>query len=284
MCRFLAYKGSSMLMADLITRPAYSLISQSNHPREGKGALNADGFGIGWYDRTISCEPAIFTSITPAWNNRNLFNIAEKIKSKCFFAHVRGATSGYALSEINCHPFKYKNFLWMHNGDIGDFYKIKRKLRESLPDKYYDHIFGTTDSEHAFSLFLSFLGGNNQKYNKNELESAMQNTIAEIGKLKKEFKISAVNDLNFAVTDGNNLLVSRYSDDKKNEPPSLYYAEGESLLLKKNSYHIVKGKRKFAIVASEPLTKNKKEWTLVKSNHLIMIDEDSGIEMKKIAG
>ena len=84
-------------------------------------ANEGDGFGVGWYDSVpdpeLGQEPCIFTSVTPAWNNINLHRIAEKIKSPlvlCVFAdsgHVRASTAG-ALSETNCHPWRYGRLMW----------------------------------------------------------------------------------------------------------------------------------------------------------------------------
>ena len=73
MCRFLVYVGEHpVLLADLITRPTHSLISQGyNHYLPGVRAkeeslqarnvhLNGDGFGVAWYSpHTI--EPCVFT-------------------------------------------------------------------------------------------------------------------------------------------------------------------------------------------------------------------------------
>ncbi|CAJ0863538.1 2036_t:CDS:2, partial [Entrophospora sp. SA101] len=112
----------------LITRPAHSIINQSFDSRlRIESRLNGDGFGVGWYEahnqESEQIEsPCIFTSVTPAWNNKNLSRLAEKIKSHLVFAHVRASNSG-ALSETNCHPWQYESLMWMHNGHIQDFYK-----------------------------------------------------------------------------------------------------------------------------------------------------------------
>lgn len=55
MCRFLLYKGRNpILIADLITRPAHSIINQSFDSRLRvdlqRPQVNGDGFGVGWYD------------------------------------------------------------------------------------------------------------------------------------------------------------------------------------------------------------------------------------------
>ena len=41
-------------------------------------------------------------------------------------AHVRAASVG-DVSESNCHPFHYKNYLMLHNGGVEEFIKIKKK-------------------------------------------------------------------------------------------------------------------------------------------------------------
>ena len=66
-------------------------------------------------------------------------------------AHVRAATHG-ATRRDNCHPFVQGTWSFMHNGQIGDFEKIRRKLEASLGDHLYDQIEGTTDSELFFLL------------------------------------------------------------------------------------------------------------------------------------
>ncbi|RMF60275.1 MAG: class II glutamine amidotransferase, partial [Calditrichaeota bacterium] len=156
MCRFIAYIGAPVVMDELLYQPDNSLIHQSYKAQEREEPLNGDGFGIGWYDKTLDNTPAIFVSVRPAWNNKNLRSIAPKIRSSCIFAHVRAASMG-GVSEDNCHPFRYGNYLFMHNGHIGGFRSIKRALRRRLSDEVYDWLRGETDSEHFFALFLDNL-------------------------------------------------------------------------------------------------------------------------------
>ena len=78
MCRFVVYKGRPLLMADLVTRPSHSLIHQSYRAEQWEEPLNGDGFGVGWYVPEIDDTPAVFTSVTAAWSNRNLRRLAEK--------------------------------------------------------------------------------------------------------------------------------------------------------------------------------------------------------------
>ncbi|MYT25272.1 class II glutamine amidotransferase, partial [Streptomyces sp. SID7760] len=69
----------------------------------------------GWYSDDGGGTPAIFRDIGPAWNNRNLRELAAHVRSKLFFAHVRAST-GSAIQQTNCHPFRHGRWLWMHNG------------------------------------------------------------------------------------------------------------------------------------------------------------------------
>ena len=57
MCRFVAYSGLPLLLADLLYVPSDSLIRQSYHARERREPLNGDGFGVGWYVPEIDPTP-----------------------------------------------------------------------------------------------------------------------------------------------------------------------------------------------------------------------------------
>ena len=115
MCRWLAYSGSPVLIEDLLYTPKHSLIEQSLHSTMGAEATNGDGFGIGWYGAQDT--PGTFHSIEPAWNDRNLRDVAAHLRSGLVFAHIR-ASSGSPVQQTNCHPFRHGNWLWMHNGLI----------------------------------------------------------------------------------------------------------------------------------------------------------------------
>ena len=88
MCRWLAYSGSPVLLEELLLKPKYSLIDQSLHSRLGATTTNGDGFGVGWYGAEDT--PAVFHSMEPAWNDRNLQELARHTSSPLVFAHIRG--------------------------------------------------------------------------------------------------------------------------------------------------------------------------------------------------
>ena len=153
MCRWLAYYGSPVLIEALLYRPQHSLIDQSLHSQLGAETTNGDGFGVGWYG--VGDTPGVFHSVEPAWNDRNLRELAQHIESPLVFAHIR-ASSGTAIQETNCHPFRHGRWLWMHNGLIRDFHTIKRDLILAVDPSLYPSIEGSTDSEVFFFLALTF--------------------------------------------------------------------------------------------------------------------------------
>ena len=274
MCRFIAYIGNPLLLDDILFQPTNSLIKQSNHAREMKGPLNGDGFGLGWYAPDIDPNPALFKSIQPAWNDQNLKYLAKKIRSHCFFAHVRSASRG-SVSQDNCHPFHYKQFIFMHNGDIGGFDKIKRYIRQKLSDELYEFIQGQTDSEHFFALFLNNFYKKKISFETNEIANILTETIREIENLKKEYSISESSFINAAITDGNGMVVIRYVSNLKEMPLSLYYTTGMQYKCIEgvcHIHHFEDKQNKLILVASERLTDYFDEWQEIPANHLLLIN------------
>jgi predicted glutamine amidotransferase len=153
MCRWLAYSGSPVLLEELLYGRQNSLIVQSLHSRLGAEETNGDGFGLGWYGKQES--PAVFRSIEPAWNDRNLRELARHITSPLVFAHIRAST-GSPVQQTNCHPFRHGRWLWMHNGFVDGYRSVKRDLAVAIDPELYPEIEGTTDSELLFHLALTF--------------------------------------------------------------------------------------------------------------------------------
>jgi glutamine amidotransferase len=152
MCRWLAYIGSPLLLKDALYTPKHSLIDQSLHSQLGAEPTNGDGFGIGWYD--AEPRPGVFRSIEPAWNDRNLRELAEHVRSPLFFAHVR-ASIGSSVQQTNCHPFRHGRWLWMHNGFVEAFGEVKRDLVLAIDPTLYPALEGHTDTEILFLLALT---------------------------------------------------------------------------------------------------------------------------------
>lgn len=264
MCRFTLYLGPPIKLSSLLLDPTHSLIRQSTHSHEREEPLNGDGFGVGWYTKDSSEHPAVFRSITPAWNNRNLRNISRVIASSCILAHVRAATQWSGVNEANCHPFRYGKYLFMHNGDIGNFRRIRRKLLDSVCDKAFGNVYGSTDSEHFFAIIIDELE-KRRSAGMVELAECLMTAIRRVREIVKDNGEYHPSYLNVAVADGHVAVASRYSDDTEYEPESLYYFTGQ-LYSQETQDNEGPGA---VIVSSEKLT-NQEEWQQVPPNHMIM--------------
>ncbi|RUR14523.1 class II glutamine amidotransferase [Legionella septentrionalis] len=282
MCRLIAYLGHEILLQDVLVKPANSIIMQSLHARESNIPTNGDGFGLGWYAPAISEEPALFTSVFPAWNDRNLLSLTAKIKSPAFFAHVRAASAG-GVTNYNCHPFVFKRWMLMHNGGIPDFIAIKRHLRHLLDDDVYHWIQGDTDSEHLFALFLQLAKGKDLTQ-LTVVADVLQATFTAIERIRKEFGKSGAAFYNVCLTDGERLLACRYSTAKKIMPETMHYSLGSRFVAKKGHYHMLQegNEKNCILVVSEKLTDFDTEWLEVPANHLLLVDKDLSIELRPL--
>lgn len=285
MCRFLCYIGPEILLSDLLYSSQNSLILQSYRSKERKEPLNGDGFGVGWYTPEIDATPCVFRSLTPAWNNQNLQRLSEHVKSSCFFAHVRAASPGMRVGEDNCHPFQCGRYLWMHNGTIEGFWQIRRRLRASLPDHLYNSIEGTTDSEHAFAVFLNLIGDIDRKHSTSEIGQALVKTVAHLEAWTAETKSTAPSYYNFAVTDGQSVAAIRYVSDPKVEPASLYYAAGRKYECANGVCQLVDcdAGEQSVVIASERLSEDNSHWTRVAPNHLLTVTKDLQVNVELMA-
>ncbi len=153
MCRWLAYSGNEIRPETLLYDTKYSLVEQSRQGRLAGNLPNADGFGLGWYgDREL---PGLYRSVAPAWGDRNLRELANQISAPLFLAHVRAAT-GTPIEQTNCHPFRHGRWLFVHNGFIADYARVRRELLLEVDPELFPGIEGTTDSELMFHLALTF--------------------------------------------------------------------------------------------------------------------------------
>ena len=275
MCRFVAYLGSGVLLEHVLVKPINSIVMQSLHARESSIPTNGDGFGVGWYAPEISPKPALFTSISPAWNDRNLLHLTAKVQSPCFFAHVRAAGVG-GVTNYNCHPFVHDKWMLMHNGNISDFIRVKRHLRHLLDDDIYHWIQGETDSEHLFALFLQLAKGKDLRL-LSVVADTLKATIYQLNQLVEQYGKAHSSYYNVCLTDGKRLVASRYCTRKNAPPESLHYYSGKCLY-----EHLHEERHEEVVISSEILTNFKADWQTVPANHLLLIDHDRRIELRAL--
>jgi predicted glutamine amidotransferase len=211
MCRWLAYSGSPILLKEALYTPAHSLVDQSLHSTLGAETTNGDGFGVGWYgDGPI---PGVFHSIEPAWNDRNLHELAAHISSSHFFTHIRAAI-GSAVQQTNCHPFRHERWLFMHNGYINELALMKRDLVLAVDPSLYAKIEGQTDTEVLFYLALTF-------GLQDDPPAAIERAVGLVEAVGSRLGVPHPFQGTIATTDGETTWAVRYSSEGKSR--SLYY-------------------------------------------------------------
>lgn len=267
------------MLSSLITEPSHSIIRQSFHSRERKEPLNGDGFGVGWYAPEESDRPAVFKDVTPAWNNQNLANLAAVVRSDCIVAHVRAASPGLPVHQLNCHPFAWQRFLFAHNGAIAGFSSMRRHIQALLKDDSFDLIKGSTDSEHLFALFAHFYEPPSSGSCLDAMARAVLATVETLTGLAAKHDVRGQSQLNIALTNGAETIVTRYTTPGPEQADSLYVHTGAA-------YECVDGvctmrdfrrKTNTVLVASEPLSTDT-GWRAVTPDTMLLIAADCSID------
>ena len=272
MCRWLAYSGTPVLLEELLYKPTHSLIDQSLHSQLGVETTNGDGFGVGWYGE--GKIPAVYKSIEPAWNDRNLRELAGQIRAGIVFAHIRSST-GTPVQQTNCHPFRHGNWLWMHNGSITQFQDVKRELMLAVDPSLYAHLEGSTDSEAFFFLALTF-------GLEHDPPTAVECAVGFIERLGRSRRVEHPIQMTVAASNGQSVWAFRYSSEGRSR--SLFYSTNVATLRAQHPDNPVLQNLsdKTRLVVSEPLGDLAGAWNEVPESSYGVIQQGQD-ELKKFA-
>ena len=315
MCRWMAYIGPRMKLSSLVTKPKNGIVQQSldnvsytpglHKNTERNHAVNADGFGISFYDKHQ--VPHTYRSTKPAWSDTNLNTLADNIETHLTLAHVRAATPGLPVMEANCHPFTFGQLTFMHNGGIGGFEHLKRPMSELFPNEIWHNIQGSTDSEYCFHYFLTHLY-KHASMDRNvcpiEMKDALRKAIDGLIDLQKQY---CDNDtlseqsasMNFCVSNGTDVCATRMRRPIHDDSPSLFLGTGDKFEYseKDGLFHFVnnatsstgeaheegsKKKQRVAIISSEPLTHVEEDWQIVPEETLIAVNRLGEVELSSL--
>jgi predicted glutamine amidotransferase len=261
MCRWLAYAGEPIPIDWLTVKASHSLIDQSLHAQLGETTTNGDGFGIGWYDAGET--PGLYRSMRPAWSDRNLRELAGHVSSRLFFAHVRAST-GSAVQDTNCHPFRYRSWLFMHNGAVRGFARLKRDMLLAIDASLLAAVEGSTDSELLFYLALTFGAGDDPV-------SALERVAGFVEAAGQRQGVDSPLQMAAAFTDGARIVAVRYSSEGRSR--SLFYCT-DARAIKQQYPHderIQSVSDEVHTVVSEPLGDLADAWTEVPEATLVVM-------------
>jgi predicted glutamine amidotransferase len=203
MCRWMAWLGQPVLIEELLFKSQHGIVDQSLHARMGAEPTNGDGFGLGWYG--TGAGPAVYRSVSPAWGDPNLRELAAHVESPLFMAHVRAAI-GSPVQETNCHPFRRGDWLFVHNGFVADFHVLRRDLMLAVDPELFADVQGSTDTEVVFHLALTF-------GLEDDPIAALEATVGLIEETGRERGIAGGVQASFGVSDGTHLWAVRYATD-----------------------------------------------------------------------
>ncbi|GAA5992113.1 hypothetical protein JCM10908_001773 [Rhodotorula pacifica] len=330
MCRWIAYfSPQPILLGDVIERPKHSIIKQIDdhylpqlqkhyaRDRASDGGFspnaltNVDGFGIGWYSsvgaqyRSLSAaeethpaapewEPVVYRNTMPPLHDPNLTNLCGAIESPVVFGHVR---AGSPVALTNCHPYTAGSFMLMHNGTIGGFFDALPKTLPLISTNARRIIKGTTDSEHFFALFLTFLdpdGDWTGAYHPDVIATALASAVRTIVRFctppggwpspsSDAGGMSTHISLNLALCHaGTSFFALRFACPEQQDPPSLYWSteSGATLDRRYEGHPDAGGLRdgklpreehgQHVVVASEPMTRGEDQaWHLLRNGDLL---------------
>lgn len=131
MCRHLGWLGAPVPVSTLVLDPPSGLLVQSYSPRRQKhGTINADGWGVGFFDRGVRR----WRSDKPLWGDASFASVAPALRSDCFVAAVRSATVGMPIEPSASAPFTDGTWLLSHNGIVDRAVLPASAMAESTVD------------------------------------------------------------------------------------------------------------------------------------------------------
>jgi len=105
---------------------------------------------MAWYE---GAEPVVRKSPIRADSAPEYDKLAREPLADLGLVHLRWATPGLGVNELNSHPFRHGQYMFAHNGAIHP----QNRLPEMLPEQWELQLAGTTDSERYFLLIMSRL-------------------------------------------------------------------------------------------------------------------------------
>jgi glutamine amidotransferase len=177
------------------------------------------------------------------------------------------------VQETNCHPFRHGNWLFVHNGEIFEIEKFRKRLVEAVADELFTEMLGTTDSEVMFYLALTF-----------GLESDPPGALARMaGFVERTGAAHGVDEalwMTVGVTDGRTLHTVRYASDGR--APTLYYTRDVEDVYRLNPELRGRFSPTTRLVASEPTGDAKGAWVEAPQGSYVRVCEGK-VEVRPFA-
>lgn len=132
MCRHLGYLGPRTSVGGVLTDGDHSLRVQSYAPNDmrGGGTINADGFGVAWWqDGAVRS----YRNPMPIWTDPAVDDVLLQLHSTSVIAAVRSATVGMPVERSACAPFTDGRWAFSHNGVVRGWPQSLTDLWSEVP-------------------------------------------------------------------------------------------------------------------------------------------------------
>jgi gamma-glutamyl hercynylcysteine S-oxide hydrolase len=199
MCRHLGHIGPARSLAALLFDPPHSLERQAWEPRFlDVGRINADGWGVGWYDPSVGREPARYRTATPIWADHRFAGVARHVRASHILAAVRNASPGLPVEDSGAAPFIADHYLFSHNGSVDGWHDgVGLTLRRGLSPRREAIVGGRSDSEVLFAMILDGVDAGAP------LDEAVAGVVDEVATM-------AGGRFNLLLSDGETIIATRH--------------------------------------------------------------------------
>ncbi len=168
-----------------------------------------DAYGYGYFrgnDVLLGKRPSGAASAL------SLAGLAGGVESEALLVQGRYATVGGTQDE-NTPPYRFRRWLFAHDGTVEGFAALKPQLLASLPEFLRRNIHGDTDSEHAFMVFLRRLREvgalDDLEAEAQAVARALAHTVRDLVGWARESGANGASGLNLVATNGRVLAAVR---------------------------------------------------------------------------
>lgn len=245
MCRLAAYLGPDIRFDEFLLEPTHNLARQALLS-ETTPAAYPDGFGLGWY--AADGVPSVYLHSLPLWSDLNLPHLAHSIYARLMLAIVQGAAAPFS-SPTHSQPCHDNRLLFLHQGFVEDFNRLRHTLRDFLEPPIEMAMVGNTPAEHSFALLRHLLN--------DDPELTIEQALAALFDLLAGWLGDRPHLLNLIVADSDSLYVVRHAVGTA--CPAIYYSVDDDAFPDGQ------------LVASEPLTASE-FWQPLPEHHLLVLN------------
>jgi glutamine amidotransferase len=169
------------------------------------------------------------------------------------------------VQHSNCHPFRFGRWLFVHNGLIREFIKLKRDLSFEVAPDLFPYIEGTTDSEMMFFLALT-LGLDEDPIGACERMAHLVEAVA------LSHGIETALTMTLGISDGTRLFAIRYASDGRLR--TLFHSK-EIRALVELGLETDRFSDETRVVVSEPFGTLSEAWCEISPSAAVTIKGDS---------